>query len=121
MSAIAELPVKWGEALNVLRYRPGEEYRVHHDFLSPEDPELAARGQRIRTALLYLNDGYKGGETHFLEPDIRISAKAGDVLVFDNVDEKGAPDVSARHAGSPVETGVKWLATIWFRDRDFFV
>ena len=119
MARLADTPYENGESLMVLRYRPGEEYRPHHDFLGPNEPDLKTRGQRFRTALLYLNDGYEGGETHFLSPDVKVAGKTGDVVVFDNVDEKGAPDVSARHAGRPVTRGEKWLATLWLRDRPY--
>jgi len=119
MARLADTPYRNGEPVLVLRYRPGEEYRPHHDFLGSKEPDLQRQGQRIKTALLYLNDGYEGGETHFIAPDIMIAGKAGDVVVFHNVDEKGAPDISARHAGNPVRRGEKWLATLWFRDRPY--
>jgi hypothetical protein len=119
MARLAETPYSHGESLMILRYRPGEEYRPHHDFLGASEPSLENRGQRVRTALLYLNDNYRGGETHFLQPDISFSGRPGDVLVFDNVDEAGEPDVSARHAGRPVQSGEKWLASLWFRDRPY--
>lgn len=119
MARLAGMPYAHGEALTILRYRPGEEYRPHHDFLAPDDTDLPLHGQRVRTALLYLNEGYEGGETHFLSPDLKFAGKTGDVLIFDNVDDAGAPDVSARHAGRPVIRGEKWLATVWFRDRPF--
>lgn len=119
MARLAQTPYAHGESLMILRYRPGEEYRPHHDFLAPGDPDLERRGQRARTALLYLNDGYRGGETHFLQPGIAFSGRPGDILVFDNVDDEGAPDVSARHAGRPVQSGEKWLASLWFRDRPY--
>jgi prolyl 4-hydroxylase len=119
MALAAGAPYANGEALAILRYRPGEQYRPHQDYLDKDDPDLQARGQRVRTALLYLNDGYAGGETQFVFPDLRFAGKTGDVLVFDNVDEHGEPDRLARHAGLPVTSGEKWLATIWFRDRPF--
>ncbi len=119
MANFAAIPYDRGEILTVLRYRPGEEYRPHHDFLDANDPDLAAHGQRVRTALLYLNDGYVGGETHFLSSGVKFAGTTGDILVFDNVDGKGAPDISARHAGMPILRGEKWLATLWFRDRPF--
>lgn len=119
MARLAETPYAHGESLMILRYRPGEEYRPHHDFLAPGEPELTRCGQRVRTALLYLNDGYRGGETHFLQSGVAFSGRRGDILIFDNVDDEGAPDVSARHAGRPVQSGEKWLASLWFRDRPY--
>lgn len=119
MARLAGVPYEQGEALSILRYRPGEEYRPHHDFLGAGDPDLPAHGQRIRTALLYLNEGYIGGETHFLAPDVAFAGRTGDILVFDNVNENGEPDVSARHAGKPILRGEKWLGSLWLRDRPF--
>ena len=117
MARLAELPHSHAEAMSIFRYQPGQEYRVHYDFLGPNDADLGAHGQRLKTVLGYLNDGYGGGETYFLAPDIRIAGKTGDILVFDNVDAFGAPDFNSRHAGLPVTRGVKWLASLWFRDR----
>lgn len=119
MARLAEIPYSHGEPLSILRYRPGQEYRPHHDFLSGNDPDLKAHGQRLKTALAYLNDGYAGGETHFLSPDIRFAGKTGDVLIFSNVDDGGEPDFSARHAGLAIGKGEKWLASLWLRDRPF--
>lgn len=103
-----------GEFLSVLRYLPGEEYKPHYDWL-PEGPELARGGQRIVTALLYLNDAYEGGETRFINADTAVRGAPGDILVFWNVDLAGTPDKASYHAGSPVTAGEKWLASKWFR------
>ena len=54
-----------GEFLSILRYASGQEYRPHYDWL-PDGDELSRSGQRTATALLYLNEEYEGGETHFL-------------------------------------------------------
>ena len=99
------------EALYVIRYTPGEEYRPHFDAL----PGLA--NQRAWTAICYLNDGYEGGETSFPELGISVRGEAGDVLVFTNVDSAGRPDPRMRHAGEAVRTGVKWIATRWIREQ----
>jgi hypothetical protein len=119
LARLAAIPFEQAEPLNVIRYRKGEEYRPHHDFLGPGEEDLRKRGQRVRTGLIYLNEGYCGGETHFLSPDLKVSGRSGDVLVFDNVDAAGMPDVSARHAGLPISDGEKWLASVWYRDRPY--
>jgi prolyl 4-hydroxylase len=107
-----------GEFLSVLRYAPGQEYRPHIDCI-PRGKDFDASGQRVKTALLFLNDDYRGGETHFLAPDIRIKGQRGDILVFSNVLADGEPDKAARHAGLPVTAGEKWLASRWFRSKKF--
>ncbi|NWG72192.1 MAG: 2OG-Fe(II) oxygenase [Parvularculaceae bacterium] len=108
-----------GEFLSVLRYAPGQEYRPHFDWIPEAGRDFASCGQRVRTALLYLNDEYDGGETHFLASGLKFKGAPGDVLVFANVTEEGAPDMSSRHAGLPVRAGVKWLASKWFREREY--
>jgi prolyl 4-hydroxylase len=119
LARIAGLPHARAEFLSVLKYDPGEEYRPHFDWIPPSGRDFNASGQRIRTALLYLNDDYEGGETHFLAPDFRFRGAPGDVLVFSNVGADGAPDQASRHASLPIRSGAKWLASKWFRERDF--
>ena len=118
ISALAGVPDAQGEFLSVMRYRPGEEYRPHFDIIPP-GPDLERNGQRIKTALLYLNDSYEGGETAFLAADIKVRGGAGDVVVFSNVTANGRGDPASRHAGLPVASGEKWLASKWFRERLF--
>lgn len=101
----------WGEPLHILRYAPGEEYRPHLDALT------GAANQRRWTVLVYLNDGFDGGETAFSELGIVVKGAAGDALLFDNTDTQGHPDPRTVHAGRPVTSGVKWLATRWIRER----
>lgn len=98
-----------GEPLHMLRYAPGQEYRPHVDAL----PGVA--NQRLWTMLVYLNDGYRGGETDFPELGITIGGAMGDALLFRNLDDDGRPDPLTRHAGLPVTSGTKWLATRWIR------
>jgi prolyl 4-hydroxylase len=109
------------EATAVLHYSPGEYYREHFDFLDPALPgyarEVAARGQRIATFLVYLNDGFAGGETDFPELALRYKGAKGDALFFWNVDEAGAPERRTRHAGLAPSQGEKWLLSNWVRDR----
>lgn len=98
-----------GEPLTVLRYGPGQQYRPHLDTLTGEP------NQRIRTAILYLNHNYAGGETAFPLLGLTVAPHVGDLLVFDNVDAEGAADPNSRHAGLPVTSGTKWIATRWLR------
>jgi hypothetical protein len=118
MAAAAALPQENGEFLSVLRYLPGQLYRPHLDCIPP-GADFDRSGQRIKTALLFLNEDFGGGETHFLANDLKFRGKAGDILVFANVDAAGVPDPAARHAGLGVASGEKWLASKWFRSKKF--
>lgn len=109
LAALAALPVTHGEPLQVLRYRPGQEYRLHSDALP------GVSNQRTVTALAYLNDDYDGGETHFPKLDWSFRGEVGDVLIFHSVDADGRPDPLAVHAGLPVKRGEKLIASRWMR------
>jgi prolyl 4-hydroxylase len=100
-----------GEALQVLRYSPGQQYRPHFDWID------SAPNQRLWTALIYLNDAYEGGATAFVRTEIEVRGKTGDVLLFSNAGPDGHGDDLAEHAGMPVIGGTKYLATRWIRER----
>lgn len=103
-----------GEPLLVLRYRPWQQYLNHLDAL----PGLA--NQRVRTALVYLNSGYEGGHTAFPATGISYRGELGDAIVFRNVLDDGRPDHKSVHAGLPVISGEKYLASRWIRSRPVF-
>ena len=111
-----------GEPLSVLVYRPGEEYRAHFDFMVEDggraSADLAARGQRIATSLVRLNEGFAGGATAFPRLDVKWDqGRIGDAFSFDNVDASGEPDKRTLHSGEPVSAGMKILASLWLRER----
>ena len=109
------------EPPEVLHYAPGERYNLHFDFFHPQLPhyaeEMQARGQRIRTCLVYLNAGYDGGETEFPKLNVRFRGGVGDALIFDNVTADGSGDVRTVHAGLPPANGEKCLLSQWIRDK----
>jgi prolyl 4-hydroxylase len=109
LAKVTRTRVECGEPLHMLKYLPGEEYKVHLDALP------GATNQREWTVLLYLNDEYTGGATRVEARDIEFRGGVGDALIFRNVLDSGLGDPDARHAGLPVETGTKWLATRWIR------
>jgi prolyl 4-hydroxylase len=100
-----------GEPLQALRYSPGQEYRPHFDFVD------GANNQRLWTALIYLNEDYEDGETVFVRTGLKVRGKTGDMLLFRNALEDDSGDPLAEHAGMPVTTGTKYLATRWIRER----
>ena len=109
LAALTGTALDAGEPLQVLRYAPGQQYRLHSDAL----PGVA--NQRRVTAIAYLNDGFEGGETDFPAIGLRVRPVAGDVLLFHSILPGGGADPRARHAGLPVTRGVKWVATRWIR------
>ncbi|NNC78454.1 MAG: hypothetical protein HKN77_10855 [Woeseiaceae bacterium] len=108
------------EIPKILHYQPGETFAPHFDFLDSETPafatELAERGQRTHTFLLYLNDEFAGGETSFLKIGLSHVGAKGDALLFTNVTESGQPDENTMHAGMPPTSGEKWVFSQWIRE-----
>ena len=124
IAAAINIPVANQEATNILNYQRGEEYKPHFDFITPIEEkapifarELQTIGQRITTVLVYLNDGYEGGETEFPLLDWRFKGKIGDALIFWNLSQTGEGERLSWHAGKPVTKGEKWLLSKWVRQR----
>ena len=109
------------EPTNVLHYDPGQEFQPHFDFIDPAEPhfteQVRREGQRLVTALIYLNDGFEGGETDFPLLNWRFKGAAGDALIFWNVAANGALEKASVHAGLPPTRGEKWVYSKWVRDR----
>ena len=121
IAAACGAPVTHFEIPKLLHYSPGEQFALHADFIEARTPdlahELAARGQRAATFLIYLNEGYEGGATQFPRLDWQYRGGRGDALLFSNVDAGGAPDYDTVHAGMPPTSGEKWVLSQWIRTR----
>ena len=121
LGAAAGVSVRNMESPQVLHYATGQQYTRHYDFMEPNMPGdavvIGKMGQRIETLLVYLNEGFDGGETDFPTLGIRYKGRAGDALMFSNVDAAGKPDRRMLHAGLPPTAGEKWLFSQWIRDR----
>jgi prolyl 4-hydroxylase len=115
------VPVLHLERCSIFRYEPGQRFTRHVDFLDPNQaqygPQIAQYGQRVLTFLIYLNEGFEGGETTFLLIGRKFKGGLGDAVFFHNVDETGAPDQLTVHEGSPPASGQKWLLSQFIRNR----
>ena len=120
MVEAAGLPLKHAESLTLLRYTPGQEYKPHRDYLPSShytSVKNGGAGQRLRTAIAYLNTPESGGETEFPLFGVRIPAITGQLVLFDNINAEGALNERSFHAGAPVKQGVKWICTLWIREQ----
>ena len=111
IAAATGTSVEQGEPLQVLRYAEAQEYRPHFDAHPGMD------NPRILTALVWLNEDFEGGETSFPDIGLDCRGRTGDLLVFANTYGDERPDPRTRHAGRPVTSGVKYLASRWIRAR----
>lgn len=100
-----------GEATLILRYKGGQEYKPHFDFVRSE------QNQRFMTVLVYLNHDYKGGETAFPEIGLAVKGRKGDALIFTSALPDRSVDPLSKHAGMPITGGIKYLCTKWIREK----
>ncbi len=121
---VAELlrwPVDHGEGLQILRYRPGAEYRPHYDYFEPDRSGttriLERGGQRVGTLVMYLSTPAAGGATTFPDVGLDVAPVRGNAVFF----SYAVPDPGTRtlHGGAPVLAGEKWVATKWLREGVF--
>jgi prolyl 4-hydroxylase len=111
LGAVTGTSAEQGEAIQILRYRRGQQYHPHLDFVR------VSGNDRVLTALVYLNHDYAGGETCFVRTGLKVKGRKGDVLVFRNAGPEGGPDPMSEHAGLPIATGEKYLASRWIREK----
>lgn len=120
LAEAAGMPVENAEGLGVLHYVPGERYAPHVDYIAetPQNAEhLAARGQRVRTVLVYLNDDFEGGSTDFPRLNLSFKPSRGSALIFDSVGPSGQVEPLSLHSGTPTTRGEKWVISKWFRTK----
>lgn len=89
------------ERLRFLRYVPGQYFSKHQDNSYRRGPEFVEREGETSylTFLLYLNEGFKGGETRFVGGDrwLDVIPRVGSVLVFDHdIHHKAVPIISGK-------------------------
>ncbi|MDT7836894.1 2OG-Fe(II) oxygenase [Aquabacterium sp. OR-4] len=121
IAALLRWPVENGEGLQVLHYRPGAEYKPHHDYFDPAQPGMAAvlrrGGQRVATVVMYLNTPEQGGATTFPDVGLEVAPVKGHAVFFSY--DRAHPVTRTLHGGAPVIRGDKWVATKWLREREF--
>ena len=121
IAALVRWPVVNGEGLQVLHYRPGAEYKPHHDYFDTAQPGMAAvlrrGGQRVGTLVMYLNTPQQGGGTVFPDVQLEVAPIKGNAVFF----SYDRPHAATRtlHGGAPVLAGDKWVATKWLREGEF--
>ena len=127
VSDLIGIPVSNAESLQVVHYGVTEEYKPHfdaYDMATEKGQQRTAKGgQRVVTALMYLNAVEGGGGTNFPNLDLQIEALPGRMVLFHNVGDHTLDDMTrhsqALHGGAPVSRGEKWACNLWFRQRPY--
>jgi len=121
IATLLNWPVENGEGLQVLRYRPGAEYKPHYDYFDPTaagTPSILKRGgQRMASLVTYLNTPAKGGATLFPDVSLEVAPIRGNAVFFSY--DRPHPMTRSLHGGAPVIEGEKWVATKWLREGRF--
>lgn len=121
IDAVLGVEAEIGEPVQGQRYLPGQQFKPHNDWFYTSEgywPQEEARGgQRSWTAMAYLNAVEAGGSTAFTALGIQILPKPGVLLLWNNALPDGRPNEATLHAGTPVERGVKYVITKWYRTR----
>jgi prolyl 4-hydroxylase len=97
-------------------YRRNGKFEYHLDAGYWDEDDA---GDRILTFLLYLNTPAKGGGTHFRVLDKYVSAKAGRLLVWENLLANGDCNRRMIHSGTPVLKGRKTTLVNWQRQNAY--
>ena len=119
---LVQLPLVHAESFQVVYYQSTQEYQAHFDTFDPSINEysyyLKNGGQRIITALVYLNDVDEGGETSFPKINKSVTPEQGKMVVFhDCYKGTNKPHPDSFHGGLPVIKGEKWIFNLWFREK----
>lgn len=121
LSALLGIPDSHAEPLQGQRYAPGQEFRAHTDTFNPGRADFyehcAEAGQRTWTAMVYLNTPEDGGSTRFKMIGKSIRPETGKLLIWNNLSPDGAPNPATLHQGMKVRKGVKYILTLWYRER----
>ena len=91
------------EAINFIRYNPGQHFAVHADHGFSYTCTLSS--------VMYLNDDYEGGELWFPYLNINFKPQAGDIILFPST-------YIYAHSSLKVKSGVKYSAVTMFDYND---
>ncbi len=102
------------EALQLVRYLPGQFFGIHHDLgnlLEDDSVELPRKDlackRRLVTIFCYLNSlrDEEGGCTYFPKcGDLRVKPQRGRAVLWCNITPDGKPDSRTIHAGEAVKS-----------------
>jgi prolyl 4-hydroxylase len=109
------------EHLQILRYKKGEYYKTHNDFIDYQ--ATRSSGVRLLTFYVYLSDlpVDGGGGTKFPHLNLTVTPKKGRAVLWPSVlnEDPMSKDNRTDHAALTVKQGVKYGFNAWIHQRDF--
>jgi predicted 2-oxoglutarate/Fe(II)-dependent dioxygenase YbiX len=105
--------IDWFISPNILRYSVGGHFRGHADseVMDRETGLWRRLIDRDVSMLIYLNDGFQGGNITFTKFNFTHHPKKGDLLIFPS-------DQRYAHRAEPVTSGVRYSVVSWAALRD---
>lgn len=85
--------LRYWEALNFVKYGPGQHFQEHTDHGFSYNCVVSLVG--------YVNDDYEGGEIFFRIQGVKVKPKAGDLFIFPS-------NFMYPHQAMPVQSGTKY-------------
>jgi predicted 2-oxoglutarate/Fe(II)-dependent dioxygenase YbiX len=85
--------LRYWEAMNFVKYGPGQHFMEHHDHGYSYNCVVSLVG--------YPNDNYEGGEINFRLQNLTVKPRAGDLFVFPS-------NFMYPHRAMPVKSGTKY-------------
>jgi prolyl 4-hydroxylase len=89
-------PVGLNERFRYYRYDVGQQFDWHRDGAFVRSPSE----QSLLTVLFYLNEGFEGGTTDFMDEELIVAPRRGMALFFSH---------PLLHRGAPVTKGIKYV------------
>lgn len=114
---------QYGEHIQGQKYEPGQYFKEHTDFFTPNSQTYRAftqnGGQRTYTIMVYLNTVQEGGETVFPELEIAVRPVRGLALIWNNLHRDGNENFYTVHRAQPPKITNKYVLTKWYRKLPF--
>lgn len=99
------LSITTDDGYRMLHYAPGDCYKSHVDQNSANNN---ISKMRIVSAILYLNDDFKGGGTRFAAQKTIVKPKTGRIVLFPS-------SFSHVHESTPIIEGDKYAIVTWYK------
>lgn len=108
VAPFARIEPEWAEAPEILRYPVGGEFLPHADadVFDPQKKVWNRTENRDYSLLIYLNEGFEGGEIQFPNFGLSLAPRRGLLVGFPS-------DGRYVHAARPVTRGVKYALVTW--------
>ena len=118
---VSMVPVNNHEYMQVLRYKHGQYYQIHHDYIPGHNGMPI--GPRLLTLYIYLSNVTAGGRTAFphLNTPLAVEPLAGAAIIWPSVVDEDVwkKDGRTMHEAQPVEEGTKFGINAWLHLYNF--